>query len=240
VDSSAWMAMEIAFNLAYLVTIWGLVAAMAQRHPRLGEEGRRLRAILLAAFGLLALGDTGHVGFRVVALIGGDLQMRMGGMGLVGLGALSTAITVTMFYVLLLLAWTERFHKPLGSFGVLLLLAAVVRFGIMAMPQNAWDLSVPPQPWSLIRNLPLMVLGLAVAFLILRDARAVADRAFIWIGVCILISFAFYTPVILFVQQVPLLGMLMIPKTLAYVAMAGIAYASLFRRRTSGEALVLV
>jgi hypothetical protein len=240
VEPTAWVKMEIAFNLFYLAAIWGLVAAMAQRHARLGEEGRRLRAILLAAFGLLALGDTGHVGFRVVALIGGDLQMRMGGMGLVGLGALSTAITVTLFYVLLLLAWTERFHKPLGRFGVLLLLAAVVRFGIMAMPQNAWDLSVPPQPWSLIRNLPLMVLGLAVAFLILRDARAAADRSFIWIGVCILISFAFYTPVILFVQQVPLLGMLMIPKTLAYVAMAGIAYASLFRWRAPGEALVLV
>jgi hypothetical protein len=41
-------------------------------------------------------------------------------------------------------------------------------------------------------------------------------------------SYAFYTPVILFVQQAPLLGMLMIPKTLAYVAIAVIAYRAVY------------
>jgi hypothetical protein len=44
----------------------------------------------------------------------------------------------------------------------------------------------------------------------------------------ILVSYAFYAPVILFVQQVPAIGMLMIPKTLAYVAIAAIAYQSIF------------
>jgi hypothetical protein len=34
--------------------------------------------------------------------------------------------------------------------------------------------------------------------------------------------------VILFVQQVPMLGMLMIPKTLAYVAIAALAYRGLY------------
>jgi hypothetical protein len=36
----------------------------------------------------------------------------------------------------------------------------------------------------------------------------------------IFLSFAFYIPVILFVQRIPKLGMLMIPKTCAYLAMA--------------------
>jgi hypothetical protein len=36
-------------------------------------------------------------------------------------------------------------------------------------------------------------------------------------------------PVILFVQVAPLVGMLMIPKTLAYVAIAIIAFQKLFR-----------
>ena len=39
-----------------------------------------------------------------------------------------------------------------------------------------------------------------------------------------------YIPVILFVQQVPTIGMLMIPKTLAYVAIGFIAYFSLYRQ----------
>jgi hypothetical protein len=222
--------MEIAFNLAYLVTIWGLVAVMALQHARLGENNRRLRRAFLAAFGLLALGDSGHVGFRVVGYARGDLQFQAGGVSVVGLGALATATTVTLFYVLLLMAWHERTLKPLGGFGTLLLATGLVRFALMALPQNAWNLVVPPQPWSIVRNLPLMLLGLGVAFLILRQGVALADRPFLGIGACILISFACYTPVILFVQRVPLLGMLMIPKTLAYLAMAGIAYAAFFRR----------
>jgi len=36
-------------------------------------------------------------------------------------------------------------------------------------------------------------------------------------------------PVILFVQKMPLIGMLMIPKTLAYVAIAVIAYKHIFK-----------
>jgi hypothetical protein len=45
----------------------------------------------------------------------------------------------------------------------------------------------------------------------------------------ILVSNAFYTPVILFVQRVPVIGMLMIPKTLAYVAIAVLAYGLVSR-----------
>jgi len=84
-----------------------------------------------------------------------------------------------------------------------------------------------------------VIQGLGVAFLILRDARRVQDRAFTWIGLMILVSYACYTPVILFVQKEPLVGMLMIPKTLAYVAIAFVAYFNLYRRPqvARGEAL---
>jgi hypothetical protein len=44
----------------------------------------------------------------------------------------------------------------------------------------------------------------------------------------ILVSFACYVPVILFVQRQPLIGMLMIPKTVAYVVMCLLAYRELF------------
>ncbi|MBK8050454.1 MAG: DUF2807 domain-containing protein [Anaerolineales bacterium] len=83
----------------------------------------------------------------------------------------------------------------------------------MVPPANEWNNIVPPQPWSLVRNLPLMLQGLGVAYLILRDARTAHDRPFVWIGVSILVSYACYLPVILFVQQAPAVGMLMIPKT---------------------------
>lgn len=39
-----------------------------------------------------------------------------------------------------------------------------------------------------------------------------------WLGAMIVVSYAAYVPVILFALQVPMLGMLMIPKILAYLA----------------------
>ena len=100
---------------------------------------------------------------------------------------------------------------------------------MMLFPQNKWNRTVPPHPWSLYRNLPLVVQGLGVAYLILRDGIATKDQVFKMIGVMILVSYAFYAPVILFVQEVPMIGMLMIPKTMAYVAIAWIAFVSLFQ-----------
>jgi hypothetical protein len=145
------------------------------------------------------------------------------------LGALSTAITVTIFYMLMVVLWRERFDQEYGWFGYLLLGVGVVRILIMLLPSNDWNSIVPPQPWSTIRNLPLMLQGLGVAYLILRDARHDADTTFKWIGIMILVSYAFYIPVIFLVQEIPMIGMLMIPKTMAYVAIGFLAYNDLYR-----------
>lgn len=232
-SESAAMWMELTFNVAYLLVVWGLVIAMVVRLPQVPAGQKPLARLFIWAFALLALGDTGHVGFRVLAFAQGDINTTVSLLGrqagLVGLGALSTAVTVTLFYVIMVMIWHMRFGKPYGWLGYLLFAAAAVRLLVMIPAANQWNNVVPPQPWSLLRNLPLMVLGLGAAFLILRDARAAKDRVFTWIGVCILISYLFYTPVILFVQVAPAVGMLMIPKTLAYVAIAVIAYANLFR-----------
>ena len=229
----------ICLNLSYLVVVWTLVVLMWRRLPYVTTQNKAVAELFVGAFALLALGDTGHVGFRVWAFLNGGLEQTVAlfGMqvGLVGLGALSTAITVTLFYVLMLMIWHRRFNKPYGWFGTLLFIAAGVRLVLMLFPQNNWNSSVPPQPWSLIRNAPLMLAGLGVAYLILRDAIATNDRVFKWIGAMILVSYAFYMPVILFVQQMPAIGMLMIPKTLAYVAIAWIAYKNLFAETRAQE-----
>jgi hypothetical protein len=224
---------EILFNIGYLIVVWMLVMMMTRRQAMVAPENRAAARRVRWAFALLALGDTGHVGFRVLAYALGGLETNP---ALVGLGALATAITVTFFYMLVLDVWRLRFRRLFGWFGYLLLLAGVARLMLMALPQNEWGNVVPPQPFSLYRNLPLMLQGLGVMALILRDAIAAKDRTFVLIGAMIFASFAFYTPVILFVQQAPLIGMLMIPKTLAYVAIAVIAYRELYLSRAASLA----
>lgn len=227
------MWIEIIFNITYLVVIWGLVIAMLLRRDELPPAQRRMSDWITAAFALLALGDTGHVGFRVWAYALGGLESRISLIGnsisLVGAGALMTAVNVTLFYMLMLEVWRLRFRRQYGTFEYFLLIAGATRLYMLTLSINDWWRVVPDQPWSTIRNIPLMIQGLGLAYIILRDAIAKHDTTFRWIGICILISYACYIPVILFVQQAPMIGMLMIPKTMAYVAIGFLAYFDLHK-----------
>jgi hypothetical protein len=227
---SMWV--EVIFNVSYLAVVWGIVVLMLRRRAAVALPNRAVASRMMWAFALLALGDTGHVGFRVVAYALGGLETHP---ALVGIGALTTAITVTFFYMLMVDAWRMRFNKPLGWFGWFLLAVGVVRLVVMAFPQNGWEQVTAPYTWSLLRNAFLVVQGVGVMGLILRDALKTGDRPFLWIGVMIALSYTFYAPVILWVQWVPLLGMLMIPKTLAYLGVALIAYRAFYQPQAESE-----
>jgi hypothetical protein len=216
--------MEFIFDIAYLICIYALVILMSRRMRGLADP-KGLPSRFRNGFLLLAVGDTGHVGFRAVAYARGGLGNNA---LLVGLGALATAVTVTILYVILVDIWRIRFGKKRGLLYWLLLAVAAVRLIIMCFPQNRWGSVVPPEGWFLARNIPLMVLGLSVAVLILIDARKAKDAAFTAVAALIFVSYAFYTPVILFVSRAPWVGMLMIPKTLAYLAMAWVGLTRLY------------
>lgn len=61
------------------------------------------------------------------------------------------------------------------------------------------------------------MLGLAVILLFYQQAKNRNDRSFRHMWLTIVLSFAFYIPVVLFADTMPAIGMLMIPKTCAYV-----------------------
>jgi len=223
---------EVGFDLTYLTTVWGFVGAMFQRRDLVRPEDRRVAKLVLVAFLLLALGDTGHVGFRVLAYaLGSAPQLSLWGapLSLTGLGTLMTAVTMTLFYVLFLAIWRYRFQGEYGAFGHLLMAAALLRLILLAMPVNQWNAPVPPQPWSTIRNLPLLLQGLGVACLLLRDAARQGDRAFWWMALMILVSYTCYAAVVLLVQRYPAVGFLMIPKTVAYLVICVLAYKALYQ-----------
>ena len=105
----------------------------------------------------------------------------------------------------------------------------------MACPENNWNSQEIAYDWAIYRNVPLMLMQLIAAFLFMRDGLACKDRLFIWIAALILVSFACYAPVIFLWQHIPLIPMLMIPKTIAYLVIAVLALKILFPKRTEDK-----
>lgn len=222
------MYVEIGFNILYLAVVWTMTVIMSLRLNQVSSADYRIANLFRWAFILLALGDTGHVGFRLIAYALGGLQQNS---LLVGLGALATAITVTFFYVVMLYIWKERFKGKFGLLQTILLASVPARFIVMTFPQNNWGNVDPPAFWGPLRNLFLVILGVGVLYLYLRDSVKTKDRLFRWMGYCIFFSYLFYTPVILFARDIPVLGMLMIPKTIMYVAIQFLAYYGLWPQK---------
>jgi hypothetical protein len=229
--------MESAFDLLYLLTVWVLVALMAKGRSRVVEAEKPLAGRFLLAFALLASGDTFHVGARVLtAIIGPErASMSVGGVpsSFVGLGMLATAYTMTGFYMVLAEARKRRSGRRADAPFWIMEILLGLRLVIMALPGNAWELSVPPYGMGLLRNLPLAAAGFLLAALFVVEGKKDKDRAWEGIGWSMLASYAFYTPVILFAARVPLLGLLMIPKTIAYVVMGIIAYRRYWGPKTA-------
>ncbi len=236
-NSSLVAVFETIFNVVYLLSVWFLVILMAVKLPKVQAKNKPTAQLVLLAFVLLAAGDTGHVGFRVAAHLLGDLNKQVivfgSSMSLLGIGMLTTAYTVTLFYMVFVKVWQVHFLKKDTWFTWLLQAAGVARLIFMALPANDWGALVPPQPVSLYRNLFLVIQGLGLIGLIFAEAYKHNDATFKWIGWMVVVSYAFYTPVILFAQQIPMIGMLMIPKTCAYVAVAIFAYFGLWKNKKS-------
>ena len=232
---------EIPFNFLYLIAIWGLVITMINRREVVTQTDKGVALCIFLAFVFLALGDTGHVGFRVIAYALGSFETRISLLGqkmnLVALGSLATAWTFTIFYVFMVFMWKARFNKKFGLLAYLLLTAAVVRSLIMLHPGNEWNSLQIIEPWYTVRNIPLILMQAGIAYLIMRDAKIFKDSTFMWIGIMIVISLACYVPVVALVKTFPLVAILMIPKTLAYLGIAIIAVRNLYDRKPVAETL---
>lgn len=80
------------------------------------------------------------------------------------------------------------------------------------MPQNAWLSAEAPLSWGIYRNIPFALMGLIIIVLFYKSAKENNDSSFSWMWLTIVLSFAFYIPVVLLADVIPMIGMLMIPK----------------------------
>ena len=201
---------ETLFDIVYLVTVITLGVRMIR-----GSRGRRQYLLYGVMAVTLGCGDAFHLIPRAVALCTTGLKDYTAALGI---GKLVTSITMTVFYVLLYYVWRSRYqvsdHK--GTTATVWVLA-LSRMALCLMPQNAWTSTDAPLTWGVYRNIPFAILGALVVVLFYRSAKETQDKPFRFLWLTVVLSFACYIPVVLFADAVPAVGMLMIPKTCAYV-----------------------
>ena len=170
-------------------------------------------------FGIMAVtlgcGDAFHLVPRAVALCTTGLESYTAALGI---GKLITSVTITLFYVLLYYVWRSRYRiNGQRGLSMVVWLLALVRIALCLMPQNAWTDATPPLSWGIYRNIPFAILGALIVVLFFKSTRENQDRPFRHLWLTVVLSFACYIPVVLFADKIPAVGMLMIPKTCAYV-----------------------
>ena len=211
---------ETLFDVVYLVLVITVGIKMIRQSK--GDRQYRLFGIMAVTLGC---GDAFHLVPRAYALCTPGLENYTAALGI---GKFITSITMTVFYILLYYVWRTRYKiEGKKEITIAVYLMAALRIILCLFPQNAWTRADAPLSWGIYRNIPFAILGLIVIVLFYRSAKEHKDRDFRWMWLTIVLSFGFYIPVVLWADTVPAVGMLMIPKTCAYVWTVMIGYQAM-------------
>ncbi len=198
---------ESAFDILYLLfaVISGILILRRARN--------RTEKLMGTAALILGLGDAFHLVPRVLNyFVDADFTTAL------GIGKLVTSITMTLFYVLLYYVWLGYYQeKEKRCLKVSIWISAAIRVILCCFAQNGWLQNSSDMTWGIIRNIPFVILGGVICYLYWKNRAA--DHTFRFIWLLILLSFLFYIPVAVAAGIVPMLGMLMLPKTICYVLM---------------------
>jgi hypothetical protein len=207
---------ESAFDVMYL--LFAIVTGVMILRGRKDRTGRLMGGAVL----ILGIGDAFHLVPRVINYFGsGDYTAWL------GFGKLVTSITMTVFYLLMYRLWLRVFgEKENRALSMTVYGLVVLRIVLCLLPGNRWLQNDGPAFWGIIRNLPFVALGVVVILLFYRKRGE--RRAFRFVWLLVTLSFLFYIPVAVGAGAVPMLGMLMLPKTVCYMILIWVfrAYAA--------------
>ena len=195
-----------ALYLGFAITA-GLIKLIKGNQPLVKKFG--LMAVLLGA------GDSFHLVPRSYALWTTGLEANAAALGI---GKLITSVTMTIFYLILFYIWRERYKIKDGKkLTATMWTLAVLRVALCMLPQNQWLAYRQPLLFGVLRNIPFAIIGVIIIVIFAREAKKAEDAIFRSMPLAVALSFGFYLPVVLFSGIVPIVGVLMIPKTMAYV-----------------------
>lgn len=209
--------MEAVFCVFYLI-FTAIVGVRIVMNAKQIKDGKKNKELML--FGIMTLtlvfGDAFHLVPRIFAAINraGDYHVSL------GIGKMITSITMTAFYLILYFIYEMHFEKKNPVLRCSMIVLAVARIALCLFPQNDWT-GAAPVIWGVYRNIPFTVMGIIMIVLYFMD-RADKTYRFMWLG--ILLSFAFYIPVVLWADVSPMIGMMMLPKTCMYMWIVVMGY----------------
>ena len=200
---------ETIFDIFYLcfALIAGLTMLIKGKNPLVKKAG------LMAA--LLGAGDSFHLVPRSYALWTTGLEANAAALGF---GKFITSITMTIFYLILYYIWRDRYQiKDLKNLTAAMWVLSVLRIVLCLLPQNQWLAYRQPLLFGVLRNIPFAIMGIIIIVIFAQEAKKSNDSVFRFMPLAVALSFGFYLPVVLFSGIAPAVGVLMIPKTMAYV-----------------------
>lgn len=198
--------MEAVFCVFYLIftSIMGLQILSKSE----GDRRRKWFGIMTL---VLVFGDAFHLVPRILAAVNPAADYTVS----LGIGKLITSVTMTFFYLILYYFYEMRYQKENSTLRYAMIGLAAVRILLCLMPQNDWT-GLAPISWGIYRNIPFTIMGIIMVCLFFIQKK---DKVFRWMWLAILLSFAFYLPVVLWADVSPMIGMLMLPKTCMYMWM---------------------
>ena len=184
---------------------------------------------LFVLYGILTLtlcgGDAFHLVPRIIRAVRGSSEKIKRQMGI---GLQISSITMTVFYIILMYVWKYTFPEFSAPAAVqaMIWISAIVRIAVCVLPQNNWCSDEGNLKLSVIRNGVFAITGIGVIILYALSGNAGGYHMTRMVA-AILLSFGCYLPVTLFSKTKPMVGLLMIPKTCAYVWTVLIGYSAM-------------
>lgn len=198
---------EAVFDICYLVSgiVTGLVLLLS---PSVGA------GILTGVMALVLIaGDAFHLVPRMILIFTGKEEKLRPALGR---GKQITSITMTFFYILLWQLGVVIFApSDILVWSCIVYALALIRVILCLHPGNRWTERYPPVGWGIARNIPLLFQGACAAALYFVWRYKVHSLRFVWLAV--ILSFVFYLPVVLRSHKNRKVGMLMLPKSAAYI-----------------------
>lgn len=200
---------EIIFDSLYLISVitMGIVIMVK-------SDGRKQIWLFGIMAVILGLGDSFHLVPRIYALSTDGLENHY---ETLGLGRFVASISMTVFYVILYYVARIRYGIKNNAYTFWIYFLAIARILLCFNVGNGWTSQNPSLEWAIYRNIPFLILGMLIIILFFRESKKARDQSMKWMWLAVSLSFVFYIPVVLFSEVYPPIGLLMIPKTLAYV-----------------------